>query len=113
MSAKDFLSHVSLRALPTRLARLYGRSLYGAMLLMVFGGLAVPAVLGGYFLIGVQERQSARTGLNESLQRNVDILALGMQESLWKLKADAERSLVDSLMRDTYVVLVYLLAEAN
>jgi diguanylate cyclase (GGDEF)-like protein/PAS domain S-box-containing protein len=113
MSAKDFLSRMSPRALPARLARLYGRSLYGAMLLVVFGGLAIPAVLGGYFLIGVQERQAAMTGLNESLQRNADILALGMQESLWNMNADAARSLVDSLMRDPAVVHVRVQAQAD
>jgi diguanylate cyclase (GGDEF)-like protein/PAS domain S-box-containing protein len=113
MSAKDFLFRMSPRALPARLARLYGRSLYGAMLLMVFGGLAIPAVLGGYFLIGVQERQAAMTGLNESLQRNADILALGMQESLWNMNADAARSLVDSLMRDPAVVHVHVQAQAD
>jgi diguanylate cyclase (GGDEF)-like protein/PAS domain S-box-containing protein len=104
---------MSPRKLPARLARLYGRSLYGAVLLMVFGGLAIPAVLGGYFLIGVQERQAAMTGLNESLQRNADILALGMQESLWNMNADAARSLVDSLMRDPAIVHVHVQAQAD
>jgi diguanylate cyclase (GGDEF)-like protein/PAS domain S-box-containing protein len=113
MSATDFLSRLLLHALPTRLARLYGRSLYGAMLLMVFGGLAIPAVLGGYFLIGVQEREAARSGLNDDLQRNVDILALGMQESLWNMNADAARSLVDSLMRDPAVLHVHVQAQAD
>jgi len=113
MSATDFLSRLSPRALPARLARLYGRSLYGAVLLMVFGGLAIPAVLGGYFLIGVQERQAAMTGLNESLQRNADILALGLQESLWNMNADAARSLVDSLMRDPAIVHVHVQAQAD
>jgi hypothetical protein len=55
---------------------------------VVFGGLVIPAMVGSYLLIGVQEQQSARTALNESLQRNADILALGMQESLWNMNAD-------------------------
>jgi diguanylate cyclase (GGDEF)-like protein/PAS domain S-box-containing protein len=113
MPATDFLSRMSPRALPTRLARLYGRSLYGAMLLMVFGGLAIPAVLGGYLLIGVQEREAARARLDASLQRNADILALGMQESLWNMNADAARSLVDSLMRDPAMVHVHVQAQSE
>ena len=64
---------------------LFGSSIYGALLLVVFGGLVVPALFGSYVLVGVHERQSARTSLNEALQRNVDILALGMQESLWNM----------------------------
>ena len=105
------LSRVALSALPSRLARLYGRSLYAALLVMVFGGLAMPAVVGGYLLIGVQEQQAARRELDETLQRNADILALGMQESLWNMNVDAARSLVDSLMRDPAVVRVRVSAQ--
>ncbi|WP_198118706.1 sensor domain-containing protein [Massilia rhizosphaerae] len=108
-----FLSRVALSALPSRLARLYGRSLYAALLAMVFGGLAVPAVVGGYLLIGVQERQAARRDLEDTLQRNADILALGMQESLWNMNVDAARSLADSLMRDPAVVRVHVSAQAE
>ena len=32
---------------PSRLRSLYGRSLYGALLLVVFAGLLAPAVVGG------------------------------------------------------------------
>ena len=63
--------------LRARLASLYGLSIYGALLLVVFGGLVIPAIIGSYVLIGVQEQKSAKTALNESLQRNADILALG------------------------------------
>jgi len=108
-----FLSRVALTALPARLARLYGRSLYAALLVMVFGGLAVPAGVGGYLLIGVQEQQAAGRELDETLQRNADILALGMQESLWNMNVDAARSLVDSLMRDPAVVRVHVSAQAE
>ena len=94
------------KGLPSKLARLYGNSIYGALLLVVFGGLAVPAIIGSYLLIGVQERQLAVTALNESLQRNADILALGMQESLWNMNTEAARSLVDSVMRDPAVLRV-------
>jgi diguanylate cyclase (GGDEF)-like protein/PAS domain S-box-containing protein len=113
MSASKFLSRVAKRALPLRLLRLYGRSLYGALLLMVFGGLAVPALVGSYFLVGVQERQAARANLDETLQRNADILALGMQESLWNMNADAARSLVESVMRDPAVLHVQVRAQAD
>jgi diguanylate cyclase (GGDEF)-like protein/PAS domain S-box-containing protein len=106
MFAKDFLSRIDLRTLPARLARMHGRSLYGALLLMVFGGLAVPAAVGGYLLIGVQEQQAARRELDGALRRNADILALGMQEALWNMNIDAARSLVDSLMRDPAVMSV-------
>jgi diguanylate cyclase (GGDEF)-like protein/PAS domain S-box-containing protein len=113
MSATGFMSRAALRALPSRLAGIYGRSLYGALLLMAFGGLAIPAAVGGWLLIGVQEQQAARNGLGEDLQRNADILALGMQESLWNMNADAARSLVDSLMRDPAVVRVHVRAQAE
>jgi diguanylate cyclase (GGDEF)-like protein/PAS domain S-box-containing protein len=107
------LSRVASSALPVRLARLYGRSLYAALLVMVFGGLAVPAGVGGYLLIGVQERDVARRELDDTLQRNADILALGMQESLWNMNLEAARSLVDSLMRDPAVVRVRVHAQAE
>ncbi|MCS0582763.1 EAL domain-containing protein [Massilia pinisoli] len=100
-------------ALPARLARLYGRSLYTALLVLVSGGLGVPAVVGGYLLIGVQEQQAARRELDDTLQRNADILALGMQESLWNMNVDAARSLVDSLMRDPAVVHVHVGAQVE
>ncbi|NNG23425.1 bifunctional diguanylate cyclase/phosphodiesterase [Telluria aromaticivorans] len=98
------LSRFTFRGLPARLRKLYGRSIYGALLLVVFGSLAVPAVVGGVFLIGVQEREAAVRSLNDALQRNADILALGMQESLWDMNLEAARSLVDSFMRDPAVV---------
>jgi diguanylate cyclase (GGDEF)-like protein/PAS domain S-box-containing protein len=113
MSVPHFMSRIAKRMLPLRLLRLYGRSLYGALLLMVFGGLVVPAVVGSYFLVGVQERQAARANLDETLLRNADILALGMQESLWNMNADAARSLVESVMRDPAVLHVQVRAQAD
>jgi diguanylate cyclase (GGDEF)-like protein/PAS domain S-box-containing protein len=107
------MSRIAKRAPILRLPRLYGRSLYAALLLMVFGGLAVPAVVGSWFLVGVQERQAARTVLDETLQRNADILALGMQESLWNMNAEAARSLVESVMRDPAVLHVQVRAQAG
>ncbi len=113
MFASRFMSRVAKRVLPLRPLQLYGRSLYGALLLMVLGGLVVPALVGSYFLVVVQERQAARTLLDETLQRNADILALGMQESLWNMNADAARSLVESVMRDPAVLHVQVRAQAD
>jgi len=113
MSATAYFSRIALTLLPERLGRLYGRSLYGALLLMALGGLALPAALGGYLLLGVQEQQAARRSLRDDLQRNADILALGMQESLWNMNAEAAHSLVDSLMRDPAVVHVRVLAQGD
>src|SRR4051812_19243921 len=94
-------AHQRLRA---KLSSLYGLSIYGALLLVVFGGLVLPAIVGTYVLIGVQEQRAARTVLHEALQRNADILALGMQESLWNMNADSARLLVESVMRDPSVL---------
>jgi diguanylate cyclase (GGDEF)-like protein/PAS domain S-box-containing protein len=113
MFASRFMSRVAKRVLPLRPLQLYGRSLYGALLLMVLGGLVVPALVGSYFLVVVQERQAARTLLDETLQRNADILALGMQESLWNMNADAAGSLVESVMRDPAVLHVQVRAQAD
>lgn len=91
---------------PIFMLGLYGRSLYGALLLVVFIGLALPAVIGSYLLAGVQERAAATAALDEALQRNADILALGMQEPLWSLNAEAARPLLDAMMRDQSVVAI-------
>ena len=101
------------RQLRAKLGILYGRSIYGALLLVVIGGLVFPAIIGSYLLIGVQEQKSARTALNESLQRNADILALGMQESLWNMNAESAHSLVDSVMRDPSVLRVQVIGQAD
>jgi len=113
MSSKDLLSRLDPRALLARLARMHGQSLYGALLLMVFGGLALPAAIGGYLLIGVQEQQAAQRELDDALRRNADILALGMQESLWNMNIDAARSLVESVMRDPAVLRVRVRGQAD
>jgi len=94
----------SLRALPSRLSRLYGRSVYGALIIVVVGGLVIPALAAGYLLLAVQERRATVADLDATLQRNAEILALGIQESLWNMNTDAARSLVDSVMRDPSVV---------
>jgi diguanylate cyclase (GGDEF)-like protein/PAS domain S-box-containing protein len=93
-------------SLGARLGKLYGLSIYGAMLLVVVGGLVLPAIVASYLLIGVQEQKSARAALDEALARNTDILALGMQESLWNMNAESAKSLGDSLMRDPSVLRV-------
>ena len=101
------------RQLRARLGSLFGRSIYGALLLVVVGGLVFPAIIGSYLLIGVQEQKSAQTALNESLQRNADILALGMQESLWNMNAESAHSLVNSVMRDPSVLRVQVIGQAD
>ena len=100
------MPRIDLRGLTSKLTRLYARSVYGAMLIVIVGGLVIPVVVAGYFLLVVQERESTATELNETLQRNADILSLGMQESLWDMNTDAARSLVDAVMRDPSVVRV-------
>ncbi|MGZ3183860.1 MAG: bifunctional diguanylate cyclase/phosphodiesterase [Telluria sp.] len=95
------------------LGKLFGSSIYGAMLLVVFGGLVLPAIVGSYMLIGVQERNSARAALNESLQRNADILALGMQESLWNMNTESAQSLVQSVMRDPSVLQIQVTGQSD
>jgi diguanylate cyclase (GGDEF)-like protein/PAS domain S-box-containing protein len=104
MPSFHFTPRTGFRSWFRRLGGLYGRSIYGALLLVVVGGLVVPAMVGSYLLVGVQEQRAAADSLSESLQRNADILALGMQESLWNMNTEAARSLVDSVMRDPAVV---------
>ena len=102
------------RWLPAKLARLFGlSSIYGALLLVVVGGLLLPAIVGSYLLIGVQEQKSARTALDDALQRNADILALGMQESLWNMNAESARSLGESVMRDPSVLHIKVTGQAD
>ena len=96
-----------------RLGTLYGLSIYGALLLVVFGGLVIPAIIGSYVLIGVQEQKSAKTALTESLRRNADILALGMQESLWNMNAESAHSLVESVMRDPSVLQIQVIGQSD
>jgi diguanylate cyclase (GGDEF)-like protein/PAS domain S-box-containing protein len=101
------------RRLRARLGKLYGLSISGALLLVVFGGLAIPAIVGSYMLIGLQEQKAARTALNDALQRNADILALGMQESLWNMNAESARSLGDSVMRDPSVLHIEVTGQSD
>jgi diguanylate cyclase (GGDEF)-like protein/PAS domain S-box-containing protein len=102
------------RRMPARLGQLYGlSSIYGALLLVVVGGLVLPATVGSYLLIGVQEKKAARSKLDDALQRNADILALGMQESLWNMNAESARSLGESVMRDPAVLLIKVTGQAD
>lgn len=105
--------NTAVRDLRARLGKLYGLSIYGALLLVVFGGLAIPAIVGSYLLIGVQEQKAARAALNDALQRNADILALGMQESLWNMNAESARSLGDSVMRDPSVLHIRVTGQSD
>ncbi len=102
-----------LKRLRARIGALYGLSIYGALLAVVFGGLVLPAIVGSYVLIGVQEQRAATTAVHESLQRNADILALGMQESLWNMNAESARSLVESVMRDPSVLNIRVLGQGD
>jgi diguanylate cyclase (GGDEF)-like protein/PAS domain S-box-containing protein len=90
--------------LRTILSAFYGRSIYDALLAVVFLGLAIPAIVGSYFMIGVREERAAQTSLDESLHRYADILALGIQEPLWIVNPDAARALMESVMRDHAVL---------
>src|SRR4051812_15391344 len=103
------------QTLRARLGKLvgFGLSIYGALLLVVFGGLVLPALVGSYLLVGVQEQKATRAALNDALQRNADILAVGMQESLWNLNADAARSLGNSVMRDPSVLHIRVTDHSN
>ncbi|MEN3276185.1 MAG: hypothetical protein V7631_1975 [Massilia sp.] len=107
------MPRIDVRGLTSKLSRFYARSVYGAMLVVIVGGLVIPVLVAGYFLLVVQERQSAVAELNETLQRNADILALGLQESLWNMNADAARSLVDSVMGDPSVVRVQVRGQSE
>ncbi|MDB5909742.1 MAG: sensor diguanylate cyclase [Massilia sp.] len=101
------------RQLHARLGKLYGLSIYGALLVVVVGGLVLPSIVGSYLLIGVQEQRAAHTALDEDLQRNADILALGMQESLWNMNNESARSLGDSVMRDPSVLHIRVTGQAD
>ena len=101
------------RGVRARLSALYGSSIYGSLLVVVLVGLVIPAIVGSYLLIGVREHQAARTALNEALQRNADILALGMQESLWNMNTDAAHLLAESVMRDSAVVQVVVTGQSD
>jgi len=98
------MPRIDLRGFASRVSRFHVKSVYAAMLMVVAGGLVVPALVASYFLLVVQERQNTVAELNETLQRNAEILALGMQESLWNMNTEAARPLVDSVMRDPSVV---------
>jgi diguanylate cyclase (GGDEF)-like protein/PAS domain S-box-containing protein len=101
------------RTVLAKLGTLYGHSLFGALLLVVVGGLVMPAVAGSYFLIAVHERQAAARRLDEAVRRNADILAFGMQESLWNMNIEGARALVESVMRDPAVQRVRVLGPSN
>ncbi|WP_332878764.1 EAL domain-containing protein [Massilia sp. S19_KUP03_FR1] len=103
---------IHIRSLISRLSSLYGQSMFGALLLVVVAGLLVPAMVGSYVLV-MQERQSAARLLGEALQRNAEVLAFGMQESLWNMNIDGARALVDSVMRDPAVQRVRVLDSSN
>jgi diguanylate cyclase (GGDEF)-like protein/PAS domain S-box-containing protein len=99
--------------LTSQSGKLYRKSIYIALLLVVVGGLAIPAVVGSYLLVGVQERRAAAAALDEALERNAEIMALGVQESLWNMNAGAARSLAESVMRDPAVLRVVVQGQSS
>ncbi|MGF6275630.1 diguanylate cyclase (GGDEF)-like protein/PAS domain S-box-containing protein [Massilia sp. UYP11] len=85
---------------PSRLRSLYGRSLYGALLLVVFAGLLAPAVVGSYLLVGLQQRAGA--GPDDALQGNhalVLVLALQLAVSLLLIALLLRRRLLSPLRK--------------
>ncbi len=99
--------------LGTKFSSWYSQSIYKALILVVFIGLAIPAAIGSYFLIGVKEERAARHVLNESLQRYADILALGMQEPLWIMNPETAQPLIESVMRDNAVLQIRVLDQSQ
>lgn len=94
------------RSIKEMASALYGRSIFASLLVVVFGCLLIPAIIGSYLLIGIREEHATQTALNESLQRYADILALGMQESLWIMNPETAKALIDAVMRDSAVLQV-------
>jgi len=83
---------------PSRLRSLYGRSLYGALLLVVFAGLLAPAVVGSYLLVGLQQRAGASP--NDTLQGNYAlVLALQLAVSLLLIALLLRRRLLSPLRK--------------
>lgn len=78
-------------------------SLRSTAILAVLLGFMLPATLGGYLSLQ-RELQRVETELNDDLQRRADILALGMQESIWNLSPSSATPLLDSIMRDKRIV---------
>jgi diguanylate cyclase (GGDEF)-like protein/PAS domain S-box-containing protein len=107
------MSRTAYLRLTSQSGTLYRKSIYMALLLVMVGGLAIPAFVGSYLLVGVQERRAAATALDEALQRNADIMALGVQESLWNMNAEAARSLAESVMRDPAVLRVLVRGQSS
>ncbi len=94
-------SHRSIKEIASAL---YGSSIFASLLVVVFGCLVIPAIIGSYLLVGIREERAAKTALNESMQRYADILTLGMQESLWIMNPETAKALIDAVMRDTAVL---------
>ncbi|WP_313168561.1 sensor domain-containing protein [Massilia oculi] len=85
---------------PSRLRSLYGRSLYGALLLVVFAGLLAPAVVGGYLLVDLQQRAGANP--NDTLQGDYAlVLVLQLAVSLLLIALLLRRRLLSPLRKLT------------
>jgi len=83
---------------PSRLSSLYGRSLYGALLLVVLAGLLAPAVVGSYLLAELQQRAGAIP--NDTLQGDYAlVLALQLAVSLLMIALLLRRRLLSPLRK--------------
>src|SRR5471030_812505 len=96
-------SHGLYRKLRIGLSARCSHSMQSALLMIVFGSLVIPAIFGSYFLIAAREQQQERAALDESLQRNADLLALTMQLPAWDLDVAGARPVIELMMRDRSV----------
>jgi signal transduction histidine kinase/DNA-binding response OmpR family regulator len=76
-----------------------------SIVLAVVVGLLIPAAVGSLFTLGYQEKAlAARLAADHA--RLAEILALGVESSLWNVSPDSGRPLVDSMLGDDRVVKV-------
>ncbi|TMH11736.1 MAG: response regulator [Betaproteobacteria bacterium] len=74
-----------------------------SIVLAVVGGLLLPALVGSLLTLNYQERALA-SRLVADHARITEILALGIEESLWNVSPDVARPLFDSVLGDERVV---------
>ncbi|RQP25185.1 ATP-binding protein [Piscinibacter terrae] len=76
-----------------------------SIVLAVVVGLLIPAAVGSLFTLGYQEKAlAARLAADHA--RLTEILALGVESSLWNVSPESGRPLVDSMLGDDRVVKV-------
>src|SRR5438105_11345845 len=76
-----------------------------SVLLAVVGGLLLPAAVGSLLIIDYQ-RQALSRNLAADHARLTEILALGIEGSLWNMSTEVGRPLVLSVLGDPRVVRV-------